>query len=145
MNDWIGLLAACSVAYIAHATTLTRAVLRVLRQRNTHVEPGTVSVIVCIKNDAEHWPAWWAAMKGQQWPAGTEVIAIDDGSTDQLPALLEQAAHDDVPFAFIHHRLDGTSPGSAMPCVSASGRPPEIGCCSRMWIASRPALYGLRK
>ena len=111
MNDWIGLLAACSVAYIAHATTLTRAVLRVLRQRNTHVEPGTVSVIVCIKNDAEHWPAWWAAMKGQQWPAGTEVIAIDDGSTDQLPVLLEQAAHDDVPFAFIHHRLDGTSPG----------------------------------
>ena len=111
MNEWVALLAACAVAYIAHATALTRACLRAVRSHALRGAQPTVSVIVCIKDDAEHWPAWWTAMKGQQWPAGTEVIAIDDGSTDELPALLEQAAQDEVPFAFSHHRLDGTSPG----------------------------------
>lgn len=111
MNEWVGLLAACSVAYIAHATALTQAVLRVMRISDTSVEPGTVSVVVCIKDDAELWPEWWAAMKGQQWPDGSEVIAIDDGSNDHLPRLLEQAALEQVPFTFAHYRLDGTSPG----------------------------------
>ena len=84
-------------------------------------------------------------MKGQQWPAGTEVIAIDDGSTDELPALLTRAAQEEAPFTFAHYRIDESSPGSAMPCVSVSGRPLENGCCSRMWIASRWVLLGLRK
>ena len=111
MNEWVALLAVSAVAYLAHAVALTRACLRALRSRASTGEQPTVSVIVCIKDDAEHWPAWWTAMKGQQWPADTEVIAIDDGSTDELPALLEQAAQDEMPFAFSHHRLDGTSPG----------------------------------
>ena len=111
MNEWVGLLAACSVAYIAHATELTRAVLRALRPSDACGESGTVSVVVCIKDDVKLWPEWWAAMKGQQWPAGTEVIAIDDGSTDELPALLEQAAQEEVPFTFTHYRIDGSSPG----------------------------------
>ena len=101
MNEWVALLAACAVAYLAHAVALTRACLRALRSRASTGDQPTVSVIVCIKDDAEHWPAWWAAMKGQQWPAGTEVIAIDDGSTDELPALLEQAAQEEAyTFAF---------------------------------------------
>ena len=144
MNEWAALLAAFAVAYTAHAAALTRACLRALRSRASTGDQPTVSVIVCIKDDAEHWPAWWAAMKGQQWPVGTEVIAIDDGSTDELPALLTRAAQEEA-FTFAHYRIDESSPGSAMRCVSASGRPPEIGCCSRMWIASRPALFGLRK
>jgi len=111
MNEWVALLAVCAVAYLAHAAVLTRACLRAICSRASRDVQPTVSVIVCIKDDAEHWPEWWAAMKGQQWPAGTEVIAIDDGSTDELPALLEQAAQDGVSFAFSHHRLDGTSPG----------------------------------
>ena len=111
MNEWVALLAACVVAYAAHAAALTRACQRALRPRASHGEQPTVSVIVCIKDDAGHWPAWWAAMKGQQWPIGTEVIAIDDGSTDELPALLTRAAQEKVPFAFAHHRMDGTSPG----------------------------------
>ena len=111
MNEWVALLAACAVAYLAHAVALTRACLRALRSRASTGDQPTVSVIVCIKDDAEHWPAWWTAMKRQQWPAGTEVIAIDDGSADELPALLTRAAQDEVAFAFSHHRLDGTSPG----------------------------------
>ena len=111
MNEWVALLAAFAVAYLAHAVALTRACLRALRSRASRGGQPTVSVIVCIKDDAEHWPAWWTAMKRQQWPAGTEVIAIDDGSADELPALLTRAAQDEVAFAFSHHRLDGTSPG----------------------------------
>ena len=111
MNEWVALLAVCAVAYLAYAVALTRACLRALHSRASTGEQPTVSVIVCIKDDAEHWTAWWVAMKGQQWPAGTEVIAIDDGSTDQLPELLEQAEQDEMAFAFSHHRLDGTSPG----------------------------------
>ena len=94
MNEWVALLAACAVAYTAHAAALTRACLRALPSRASTGEQPTVSVIVCIKDDADHWPAWWAAMKGQQWSAGTEVIAIDDASTDELPTLLEQAAQE---------------------------------------------------
>jgi hypothetical protein len=111
MNEWVGLLAACSVAYIAHATALTRACLRAARADETEAGTDTVSVVACIKDDAEHWPAWWAAMKRQKWPAGTEVIAIDDGSNDDLPMLLEQAAQEELPFAFSRHRLEGTAPG----------------------------------
>ena len=96
MNEWVALLAACAVAYLAHAVALTRACLRALRSPASTGDQPTVSVIVCIKDDAEHWPAWWAAMKGQQWPAGTEVIAIDDGSTDELPALLTRAAQEEA-------------------------------------------------
>ena len=111
MNEWVALLAVFAVGYLAHSAVLTRACLRAICSRASRGVQPSVSVIVCIKDDAEHWPAWWTAMKGQQWPAGTEVIAIDDGSTDQLPELLEQAAQDEVPFAFSHHRLNGTSPG----------------------------------
>lgn len=111
MNEWVALLAACVVAYAAHAAALTRACQRALRSPASNGEQPTVSVIVCIKDDAEHWPAWWAAMKGQQWPIGTEVIVIDDGSTDDLPALLTRAAQEEVPFTFAHHRMDRTSPG----------------------------------
>lgn len=111
MNEWVGLLSACSAAYIAHATALTQAGLRALRTSNAKDEQGTVSVVVCIKDDAEHWPEWWEAMRSQRWPEGTEVITIDDGSTDHLPVLLKQAARDEVPFAFSCYRLDGTSPG----------------------------------
>ena len=111
MNEWAALLAVFAVGYLAHAAVLTRACLRAIYSRASRGVQPSVSVIVCIKDDAEHWPAWWATMKGQQWPAGTEVIAIDDGSTDELPALLEQAAQDEVSFAFSNHRLDGTSPG----------------------------------
>ena len=111
MNEWVALLAACAVAYTAHAAALTQACLRALRSVVSTGEQPTVSVIVCIKDDAEHWPEWWEAMKGQQWPAGTEVIAIDDGSTDELPALLTRADQEEVPFTFAHYRIDETSPG----------------------------------
>jgi cellulose synthase/poly-beta-1,6-N-acetylglucosamine synthase-like glycosyltransferase len=111
MNEWVALLAACAVAYTAHAAALTRACLRAQRSVASTGEQPTVSVIVCIKDDAEHWPAWWAAVKGQQWPAGTEVIAIDDGSTDELPALLTRAVQEEVSFTFAHYRIDETSPG----------------------------------
>ena len=111
MNEWVALLAACALAYLAHAVALTRACLRALRSRASTGEQPTVSVIVCIKDDAEHWPAWWASMKGQQWPAGTEVIAIDDGSTDELPALLTRAAQEEAPFTFAHYRIDESPPG----------------------------------
>ena len=111
MNEWVALLAACVVAYAAHASALTRACQRALRSRSSNGEQPTVSVVVCIKDDAQHWPAWWAAMKRQQWPKGTEIIAIDDGSIDELPALLTRAAQEEVPFTFAHHRMVGTSPG----------------------------------
>ncbi|MAI23016.1 MAG: hypothetical protein CL828_03075 [Crocinitomicaceae bacterium] len=111
MNEWLALLAACSVGYIVHSAALTWACRRALHSNDPEGKRGTVSVIVCIRDDAQHWPAWWAAMKRQNWPEGTEVIAIDDGSTDELPSLLEQAVREEVPFVFSHHRLDGTPPG----------------------------------
>ena len=111
MNEWVALLVVCAMGYLAQAMRLTRACLHAIGSRASRGVQPSVSVIVCIKDDAEHWPVWWAAMKGQRWPAGTEVIAVDDGSTDELPSLLEQAEQDEVPFAFSHHRLDRTSPG----------------------------------
>ena len=80
MNEWVALLAACAVAYTAHAAALTQACLRALRSVASTGEQPTVSVIVCIKDDAEHWPACWAAMKGQQWPAGAGSWPIPAGS-----------------------------------------------------------------
>ena len=109
MNEWVALLAACAVAYLAHAVALTRACLRALRSRAS-CGSSPPSVSSCASKDAEHWPA----VDGDEGPAMASeagVIAIDDGSTDELPALLEQAAQDELSFAFSYHSIDGKSPG----------------------------------
>ncbi|HBP45056.1 MAG TPA: hypothetical protein DD635_04090 [Flavobacteriales bacterium] len=111
MNEWVALLTVCSALYILHSIALTRACIRALNIADVEEKAHTISVLVCIKDDAQYWPRWWASMKRQNWPIDSEIIAIDDGSNDELPALLELAALEELPFAFSHYRLEGTSPG----------------------------------
>lgn len=67
-----------------------------------------VSVLVPARNEERGVAACLASLSAQTYPA-LEIIAIDDGSTDRTPALLETAAGRDPRVQRL--RLDGPPPG----------------------------------
>jgi hypothetical protein len=114
MNEWGWVLAALVAAYAWASTRLTRAFMKSVKpDEASGVDPGPEppTVIVAVKNGMRHWHAWWSAMKAQDWPDGSEIIVVDDGSTDGLPEALQAAEAEAVPFSFRHFRVEGTRPG----------------------------------
>lgn len=114
MSEWGWILAALVGTYAVASTRLTRAFLKSVKPFEAGGDDAgreTPTVIVSAKNGMRHWHAWWSAMKAQDWPEGSEVIVVDDGSNDGLPEALQAAEAEAVPFSFRHYRLDGTRPG----------------------------------
>lgn len=70
-----------------------------------------VSVIVCIRNGKNDWEGLWESLKKQKFSGDWEVIAVDDGSTDETPGLLEQSMKEVTSFGFRHYRLEHSRPG----------------------------------
>ena len=115
MTEWDWVLTTLVGAYAVASTLLTRAFLKSAVRDKGHNSTGdqgsSVSVIVSVKNGRAHWPAWWTAMKTQNWPDGAEVIVVDDGSSDGLSEALQAAERESVPFTFRHFRMEETRPG----------------------------------
>ena len=104
-NMWKGLTALWQVApwassiclimlvlFLLHECVLTRFANNACRAKNAApiVDATSVSVVVCMRNGAHHWPKLWEALQMQQlnhW----ELVVVDDGSTDETAALLDQA------------------------------------------------------
>ncbi len=89
---------------------LTRATVRAA-QGAERLSDASVSVVVSIRNACAQWGPWWEAMKRQEWPSDTEIIVVDDGSSDETPAHLDAARRDALPFRFITVRAENTAPG----------------------------------
>jgi cellulose synthase/poly-beta-1,6-N-acetylglucosamine synthase-like glycosyltransferase len=70
--------------------------------------PGRVSVLVPARNEERSIGACLESLTRQTEP-DLEIIAVDDGSTDRTPAILEEAARRDPRVRVL--RVDGPPPG----------------------------------
>lgn len=69
-------------------------------------EAAVISVIVPVYNAAAHLPRTLAALRAQTYPH-LEVLLVDDGSTDESPALCDAAALQDPRFRVLHQPNGG--------------------------------------
>lgn len=53
-------------------------------------QPENISIVIPCKNEATNIPSLIAALERQEYPAATEVIFIDDGSTDTTAYIIEE-------------------------------------------------------
>jgi len=156
MIEAAAILLGCIGLSCWHAYRLTRAFLTLHNPPADHSQDTAiekVSVLVCVRNGAAHWPKLWQALKGQRCAFPFEVVVVDDGSTDATPALLKQAEAEHVPFELRVFRLDGTAPGKKEALAHAAGQAQgdwllmtDVDCvpASEQWVEAmlRPARAG---
>lgn len=65
-----------------------------------------LTILTPVYNDAGHLPQYLASVCGQTWP-DWELIAINDGSSDATPEILNQAAAEDSRIRVLHQDNQG--------------------------------------
>jgi len=86
------LLLSFLVFYALFIAALT--VTALLADRNishSKQQPENISIVIPCKNEAANIPSLIAAIERQEYPAATEVIFIDDGSTDTTASVISEA------------------------------------------------------
>lgn len=137
------------------SSRLTRATVRSARIAE-QLSDASVSVVVSIRNAGAQWGPWWEGMKTQEWPSDTEIIVVDDGSSDETPARLDAARREALPFRFITLRAENTAPGKrdalALGVAQAKGEwllftdvdcLPASGCWAKSLIGSARGAHAV--
>jgi poly-beta-1,6-N-acetyl-D-glucosamine synthase len=91
---WVGVTAVQVVVWVVFPTRLLRYVRRVPSATQVAHHGGAlppVSVVVCARNEADNLRTNLPTWLSQDYPAGFEVLVVDDDSSDETMAVLTAA------------------------------------------------------